>query len=73
MVAVALSPKSQTREAKTLPLSNVLVSVNVQSSEVQVAVNFACGPAPLGGAVTVNCCVTAFVRPAVSLTVRLTL
>ena len=68
-VAVALSPKSQRREASTLPLSKLLVSAKVQSTEVHVAVKLACGAGPLGAAVTLTDCVFVLVSPARSLTV----
>jgi hypothetical protein len=41
VAAVVLSPNSHTRDANTLPASKVLVSVNVQSSDTQVAVKLA--------------------------------
>jgi hypothetical protein len=52
--SVTASPKSQLRDWKTLPASNVVVSVKVQSNERQLAVKLACGPVAPAGVVTVT-------------------
>ena len=67
------SPKSQTRDWNTLPASKVLVSVKVQSSEVQLEVKLACGAAGTGGAVTVTGRTTVPVARATSATPSVTL